>query len=279
MPLFFFLSGMCYSADRYTIREFNVRRLKTIMYPCMFLTFFVVTIQSIFLWQPEWRKLCHDLPNALWFLPIMYIACAMGDLILRLRNCKFCFIAFFCLFIFLHYITANGDEMPYRLHAVIPATLFYITGFTARNAFHQIMRINRVWITSILITILIVVPKLTGTELNLFKNVFSPYILCWGMSIIGILVTLLFSDKIAKIRKKGFMLHIKYATLWMGRNSLVIMGTHQIIRVIGRHYFHNLAANYSPIYTIPELVLMFVFSIAICHIINNHFPYIIGKNK
>ena len=74
MPLFFFLSGVCFNQDKYLkFSSFLCNRLKSLIWPCLCFTVLISIMQALILDIPI-SQLKTELPGALWFLPILFIA-------------------------------------------------------------------------------------------------------------------------------------------------------------------------------------------------------------
>lgn len=73
MPLFFFITGMCYNEKKYTLKNLFLKRWIQIIMPCIYFTILISSIE-ISLGYRQLSSLMINLPHALWFLPVLFLS-------------------------------------------------------------------------------------------------------------------------------------------------------------------------------------------------------------
>ena len=87
MPLFFIASGWTTNWNKYTIREFINRRIRTLLLPFVIYSTIVLMIQIHF----EWMTMDEWLSNgwggiALWFIPVLFLASIIAKILYTLKE-------------------------------------------------------------------------------------------------------------------------------------------------------------------------------------------------
>lgn len=90
MPLFFIISGMCFTNGKYKIKNLVKKRFKQLFLPAIWLTFISVIIIKLANHPYELSALGDALPGALWFLPVLFfvevIYCLFSNCSLLIRG-------------------------------------------------------------------------------------------------------------------------------------------------------------------------------------------------
>ncbi len=241
MPLFFCISGYLFST-RKKFKDFFISKLKTLIIP--YILFFIFSFAvSVTILHRELTlvdglkyfflggKFCANVCNwPLWYLQLFFIA-----------SCLFYFIAKIKYFLIRIIITAilftsslpiqqfcnrtfENEFVPFALNALCPALFFMLVAFEFRRIKDKLIPMFK--------------------DVNV-KPVVS--IVSFGLFVLGVLLAAGNSDEIIRLKSYTFLIyslmilqfvvlitqncHNKYI-IYMGRNSLVILGIHRVLLFI-----------------------------------------------
>ncbi len=72
MPLFFIISGMCFSKGKYDFPTFLQKRFKQLFLPSIYLTVVSIILMKLAHHAYDLSELLKGLPSGLWFLPVLF---------------------------------------------------------------------------------------------------------------------------------------------------------------------------------------------------------------
>lgn len=270
MPLFFFLCGLVYNHEKYSIfKVFFFAKIKQIMKPWFI---FVVISLFITLLIPSWREslfnisfkqVCMELyttdldsinNSSLWFLTNLFIVFNLYFILYKYILSKYnihwfvfvvvglslLFLKDFLYFISPHYICLIQNRLPFKIDTALVATLFFIAGSYLKKSIYidgLIERFNNVKVF-ILLIIFIVLSNMNGwANLNTydFGRIKLAY---YPIAFMGIFLVIILSRMLERCQK-GLFYKIKCFLLLYGKESLVIFGFQGILIRLYLLVFNN----------------------------------------
>lgn len=303
VPLFFFLSGILFSAAKYrSFGAFMKRQFWALVIPyisfSIFNYIFWILIyhnvgdnpysnEGINILAPilgtviAVRDLPWTLHNvALWFLACLFVAEILFYLIMKLTGGSHKKISI-CLFIssILGYLycTYVGVKMPWSFDAALTAVVFLGAGYLMKEKIYKI--INNITYLPFFLLINIITGSL-NSRVNLYENQYGNYVMFYISAFSGIFSVITFAKKFEKQLDK-----IKILT-FIGRNSLVYLGFHQYILFP----FIGIALENISFYRLDNIHVLIIKGISytliaavviapIAVFMNRYTPFLLGKRK
>lgn len=240
MPLFFLLSGMTYSGDRYNLKEFVLRKFKTIMIPYFIFNIVSVaislvlsmisletidgfgTIKSIlFNWgdRPVWFLMCLFLTECLYFVIDNFF----------IKNMKYRkFVVMLILFIiaWLNNAMKFAVMLPFCLDIIPTSMLFIMLGSYINEAQWGRLCDKRIMPVMFFGNLITVVISTHFFDMTIFMvtNEYGNY----PLAIIGALLGSCFVFSVSKFMEKTNTV-LKKIVMFIGRNSIVFYGFHTLV--------------------------------------------------
>ena len=270
MPLFFIISGYLFNYSNVkSFKEFINKKIKAYLIP--YVTFSIINILGYYLLSGlslivlrnnllETIKFCGI--GALWFLPVLFIAETIF-MFCKFNNKKIIYSVL--IFIGISGIALSiwvltRSFIALMLIRSMISLIFIIIGYSLCNV---IKNLNLKWYQIAIITIL-----------NIALAVINGYVDLWGIQFNNIILyfinSILGSLNIISISKK---INSKLLSFW-GRNTLIIMATHQLILTMFSKINIVNELNF-----ITKLILVLVIEYPIIVLINNYAPFLLGKFK
>lgn len=271
MPLFFFLSGVVFNREKYSINDFVKNRFNTLILPYIF--FYVLTYVYWLLiersmrsfdcdwWQPilglfygsQWHDLMiHN--GILWFLPCLFLTQLIVYMATGVRNrILMIFILVACVIIGLQF----EENLPWGLNIALVASQFFFIGWVVKKSIP--LKFDKKWLSilcAIVLFFFYVIGKMRfHNEVNMGECIYSNVYLFEIFSYIGITGTILLSAVIG--------LPTNRILTWLGKNSLVIFAIHQpvsrIIRFIVERTINGIDVQQNVLLSIlVTIVILFV---------------------
>ncbi len=241
MPLFFCISGYLFSTKK-RYKDFLVGKIKNLLIP--YVLFFIFSfVVSITILQRDITilngikylilggKNCAHVCNwALWYLQLFFIA---SNIFYFIAKIKYSFVRFFIMIMLFivslpiqQYCNQNfeNEYVPFALNALCPAIFFMLVAFEFRRIKEKL------------------VPKLNN---KLIRGIIP--VVSFGLFVIGILLAAGNSDEIIRLKSYTFLIYslfiLQFIVLicqncnnkyivYMGKNSLMILGLHRILLFI-----------------------------------------------
>lgn len=291
MPFFFFLSGYLYNPEKYPDwLTFTKQKIRTILWP--YLTFFTLNyIYWLFYFNskdyfaPIWQMLYSSNRLSAPFIPLWFLTCLfLVEIIFyflqkKLKGIQLPLIIS-ALAIIGFAIANRFIAMVWSLDIALIALLFYYLGFVFKTVNPTINFLKLRWIGLIGIGLLIFDFILAHYNNYQFSMIYRAYNRDWVFiltSISGTLGYLIW----AKILKQTVFARTK---IWefLGQNSLIILGLHEIAYYYVSDFFHyqlHIFPQISIIYAFIFTVLTLVLLTPIIYLINANLPFLVGRFK
>jgi acyltransferase len=291
MPLFFFLSGYLFSPTRTSsLTVLVAKKMKSLIVPYLFLS-----VGSYLWWLFEWKMGDHSEINvfkpiigtflairdtewtnhtgALWFLPCLFITELLFFCILRVSlNRKSLLLGGLVIVSLIGTIYHYYVNMPllWNIDAALMVVIFYGLGFLFKevNDFKKVISLKSL----ILLVPISLTMGISNEEVDLLHNTYGNYLMFYFAAISGLLVIVL----ISKEMKRNFVMQ------YLGRNSLVIFGVNPFILAVIRRLIilpPGMPTIMSILIGVGYTIVTLLISVPIIYIINNYFPFILGKRK
>ena len=292
MPLFFFVSGMCFNVDKYCSKlngAFLKSRIKSLLVPLLmamliFCTVFLITGYEYY--TPD-MILDMRVPFALWFLVSLFccqtaywlwclIAKAVGRIPLYISEALFVMANVAVAVMF----ESNNIELPFSLHNVPLAIAFYGFGHLLRNTIinamehasgmKSLVRFGIIAFEILYLAAFIVY----GDDAISFADNHLPH--PWPLTL---MVSLLSIDAVMKISNEIDKAKSRPAT-FIAR-CLNYLGTNTLTILIFHMWWMRLCKDFlRPIIGIGiEPLLVWLLLIPTIYIINRYTPWIVGKRR
>ena len=282
MPLFFFISGVCFNRTRYSdknsIRDFLHKRLNQLLIPLFASMVLFLSLNSLFgLGTYNMYSLCHlGFPPAMWFVFSLFIIEATYFFLnITFGKSRHFNIIIATTSLMLAFIVAyNNYILPASLSSVPIGMTFFSTGILAQKylfLYHDGLIKNRY--RYLYATLLLCVPLVYvlcfPTPIDLCRG-FLPgsMILPVIIAFIGIAAILSVSILLEKINVN----YINRLLCYLGRNTLTILMFHLFFINVSSEYLRPLLGG---IGTEPLTVWIWLF--IIIPIVNRYFPFLAGR--
>lgn len=241
MPLFFFLSGYCFSKKHVDFKTFAIKKFTSLMIP--YITFSIIWILYDCLLQLRVGNLSIDIfvneiktylvqirVNAIWFLPCLFLIELVFYWIRRISKDKSVgILTVGIIFTVLGYLYRNFININLFWNSdVVPSMiLFFIIGYIVKNITifqnqSRKMQISLFAIFSVSNILLNTINLLffEPHKVSVFGNNYCNYLLFYSSAFFGIFAIIELSKLLENNRK---------IITYIGANSLVYFGLHQII--------------------------------------------------
>lgn len=273
MPIFFIISGcLCrYSNNKRNFKEFTYSKIRTLLLP--YIVFSIIYITFKFILSGSTNSLMWDYiyvftmygVGPCWFLPALFMAETIFYLLSKVikKDISLLVASIFIFLIGLFISNTDYNLIMFVIDRSLFALFFYMVGYCS---FEIISKIN---LNYLLITILIIgnaiLSHING-NIDLWSLKFNNIVLYVLCSIIG-------SFSILFLLKKFNSNKLMY----IGKNSLIIMATHDIIIMILKKFIDINFNDYFIGFLI--FILVMCIQIPIIKLINKYTPWMIGRFK
>lgn len=274
MPLFFFLSGVCFS-NKYTFLALAKKRFRQMVLPTFWFSLISILVVDGLELQVEWWDWSNHFPFALWFLPILYITELLAWLICnKITNKVGLAIFLFLLLLVPHLLTHFSIDLFYSIAAIPSALFFYLIGYSLKKIVCEFnFRINVVGLLLAALNVIIV--RYGHVSVELASGHVSPFLIAELAAFAGFFSCLCFSKELTY---GGGKYKLKQILIWLGQNSLCLMLVHQLIKeVLDKYVLSFIDSNF--IVIVLQVLLTLVFSVLITRLVTNYIPFIIGRKS
>lgn len=294
MPLFFFLSGCVFSDKNIATGKFILKKFKSIIIPYIFFSAIYIAIDIIMEFLNKslnFDFVLNELnlyfvvtrEHAIWFLPCLFFVEVLFFFIYKVSRKNYIFIC--CVTVVLltfgiMYKKFIGTNLPYNLNLVLIAFPFFALGYLLKKIkfYQERLAFN---FSSLAIIIVLLIFNIITDYFNIkyfephyvgiWQNEYCNFILFYLSAFFGIFATITFS----KVFENKFNA-IKY----IGRNSIIYLGFHQVFFFVCRSLIQKLNlpeyVNYL-IWIVTIILTIIVLSFINKIIINSPFKFLIGK--
>lgn len=273
MPFFFMISGLMFTpskADNY--KRYLERKAKTMIIPYLF--FLLCNMWYLWIWGmeiPLSMFTIGDKVGAYWFLQVLFPVVLINALTIKYAKKKWIYLVCCILLSLVSYTLYKLNiHLPYRLEVIGIASLYYGIGYILSSYIRK-------WevpyyITFIIITIVFVAAQFLP-RLDLNYNIMGWYIPNIALACLGSIMIMLIAKKLSNWQPNNI---IKRILLWMGGNSIIIMGLSQPINMSLKYTLNYFALPHSISFCIQH-ILLWLFLFAISYILTQYTPILIGK--
>ena len=256
IPMFFYLSGMVFSPQKYpTFNAFFLRRVKSLLLPYIIYSFVtwliwvlyvVISHQQVHsIWMPLLETfiargsegyLIHNVP--LWFVPCLFITelfyfwiSKFKDIVIIFIGCIFAIVSY-CLVNFVHIF--DFTTLPWSIEVSMMALIFYALGhLTIKNIGQdkilQLINDNKLYsygLALLLFSCVFIIAYMNGSPSMGHARLNNPFLFYTG-AIGGIVAAIISSVLYSNITNIN---HLKKWLLWFGSNSFIAMAIHNPIK-------------------------------------------------
>lgn len=278
MPLFFIISGACFSLDRNMFfLDFIKKRSCQLIVPIVGFSLLTLLIKCLLEGNLNPLYILHwQLPDVLWFLLILYFTELIAWYILSTVKHKdikdyAVYIAIVVLFVFAIITSKLCLWSPFSILTLFSALAFYILGHIKRKIIFNVSTCRYKWLQLILsFSFCAIVVRIVGNSMQMYCNqfdcidVFTAIVGTWGVLILSAIV-IDFRYKLPK--------NILY---WLGRNTLCIMCTHSLLIESAFRLFGTSISDYAMKHIVC-LTFIWIGLYLITVLINKYIPWILGK--
>ena len=292
IPLFFFLSGMTLNVAKYTsFFEFFVKKFKTIVVPCFLMNISVFSIKS-FILQPQFilkidiiyfikAMIVADRMHIyyqLWFLNVLFLAELVCYFAIKYSDTLYKYIIVFIVLVLFGSLGKKLYEMKFWLiwsFDLVPyASIFILSGYVLRKNLATLQRYFRK-VYFLPVVAVSIIGGVYNTRVDLYYQQINSTSLYFVAAFFGIWASFILFKNIPNIP----------ILERIGGNTLIYYAYHSpIVLYILDIIMEQLAGKYTGIFVsnyiiaIVELFLAIILCELIAKIINNTFPFIIGKS-
>lgn len=261
MPLFFFISGLCYNHLKYDFKKLLRVRTRQLLIPLVLFSVILYVLRFAVL-QTTYFNSDLIFPDATWFLFVLFLSEMIGYFIIDKSPLIAILIGLTGVALF-----HIGIHLPNCLGSVPMATLYYCLGYKAKKH-NLIYNKTIVWGG----VIILLYSNFNKTYLDMKWSIFP-----FGsviLSLLGIIMTLTFCKYIKKQTKLIKVL------IFFGKNTLVIMAVHLFFLTIAVDYIkpHLSGSLFEMIaYKVIQQIVMWIGVLSCIYVINNKARWMIGK--
>lgn len=274
MPLFFFLSGMCFKNDGITFKEFLAKKIKTLILP--YFTFSVIWIAfesalsilnhsfSLNFLLREFKSYLLQIRNhAIWFLTCLFVLELVFFVISKVLKRKLFLVVFTILFLLLGVIYREriNANLVWNIDIIPMAMPFFTLGFLLKPYILKIKGNNlRLFLAFIICMIMNQITNAVNCKffgkhyIGMYENSYCNYILFYLSAFLGIMAIV----ELSKVFEKSI---IKKPLIYIGKNSLLYFGLHQILLLIAQIIINHLNLTNALIIVIWLLIVVATFLI------------------
>ena len=306
IPLFFFLSGIVFSIDKYSnFKSFFIKKVKTILVPMvlfsLIIIFFNYLYRGLLLGKKDYSMLYlknrlidivfhirgrSEEPSALqtllWFLVCLFVVQMIMYFIIKITKNKTLLILLSCCILFAIgavYMSLKFPLIPWYFENALVLILFFGLGYIIKNEQVFFNRINKLYLAPLFL--IINLSTMYFNYLYMGKKAIGLAASQIGMpllylleSLSGILFCVIIFSRIKKCRPLSYI----------GKNSLIYYGMESVMAFIPDIIFFNVLhinvakmGNFSIIIYIMYVVIVCLATVPIVELINRKMPFIKGQ--
>lgn len=270
MPLFFIISGLCFSEKRYpSFRHFVINKVKTLLLPCIYFSILTTLFSTVTNNKAAYKSLfTENLPGALWFVLVLFFS----ELIYYfIRKCGTNNIIIFVSLLIGIMLNRYDIKLSHSICSVFTATFYYGLGHILKSKLKRISSLkNKIIFGFILLSIPGVLVFVSKQTINLSNNYIPrPEIVYVLTSILGTVGILLLS-------MLKFNNTCKSVILFIGKNTFTILSLHMLFIGISSQYIMPTIQN-KFLYKLYEQVFIWVLLYFSIIFINKNAKWILGK--
>ena len=283
MPLFFILSGLLFNPSKYkNLWEFLTKKSKGLVFPYVFFSTITLLVLVFIYHDNRFLDVAKNgwEGSALWFIPVLLFTELIYYILESFLNAIFLYIALICFALLGWYFSDVRIQLLYNFEVVLTAIAFYGIGHLFSKAINKLLSNNNwklIMISIICLTFNIIFCYLNNVKLDLAVNEVGILPYTYISALCGFLAIAAASSF---IEKNFFFEKITFKSIliYLGSNSIVILGIHQIIKMVLADEILKLNISKPASITLRHLLLWIVMYIAI-QVINRYIPIVLGKSN
>ena len=291
MPAFFFLSGYCFS-NRRKISEFIVNKLKTIVLPIFTLGLggsILVGLMMMLLKHEavDWKWIFlnpivqYGEHSLLWYLAALFVVMLVFYGLTKLFKDKqsaliiSSFVLGFGSYCFIKFV---GTTLPWSIDTALVALPFVASGYCLKNS-EKSAQFGKIWVSIVSFAVCIisgVVNTIFFSGIEMHTNMYGNILLFYVSALSGCIMVCSASMLI----RENKMLE------YFGRNSLIFYAFEPIqyfanflLKTFGFLDADNPNKLICSVVSIFAIVFITAASCVVAAIVNNMFPFLVGKKK
>ena len=239
MPFFFFISGMLYINGDRSIKDYTIRKCKSLLAPFWWWNLIFYPVFFILYYWKNWHLLVavkeigeivltlSKVPflGATWFLPALFWVSVIVHIIITLLKNRKSADAVLLIIGIVVAILGFQITFPYKLSRVFICALFYVFGYL----YQKYIRQHIAYYVSTMIAIVSIVAYVFCAGNNIFYmggNIYKYKTLFVFGALLAIYFTLWLSETLAKAGEDNFA--IKKVT-YLGKNTLDLLIWHALV--------------------------------------------------
>ena len=231
MPLFFIASGWTTSWNRYSVKEFIKRRIKSLMIPFCVYSIVVLTIKEIVIGGGDLVSwFCQGWGGfALWFIPVLFFAVLIGRIVYVVNNLILRYLLMLALIALGAILSYGKISLPWAISTVPYATFLVLLGSELRKL-SKYIDYPRWWmlLSGFIFTVIIS----HFWRLDMAWNKITPVIPITIGAVSGTLMIFTLSSYIAKYTKL-----CSKVLQAVGRETYIVVAYSQITIIMLNKYF------------------------------------------
>lgn len=287
MPLFFFASGYLFKKKK--IGNFLIGRYKNLIIPyflfsiislCLF--FLTANIGDVKIPQSEQLKKIlgvfygngindYMFNITIWFLLCLFIVEFIFQLIMEFTNSTISLIVILILFSIIGYLDSKfmTIRLPWSIDVAFTGIVFYGIGYLFKGKKYEITNYQKIPLILLLVSISLV-SCYFNAKVDMNHNELGNFILFYLSALSGIAYISIIS---VDFRNSSFL-------SFLGRNSLIIVGTHTLLLIILGSFFKNYVCidnTFLKVISLTSVVILFEYFIIL--FFNKYLYIFIGGKK
>ncbi|WP_075557275.1 acyltransferase family protein [Parabacteroides timonensis] len=268
MQLFFIISGLFFSPDKYLLVDFLKRKAKSLLLPyfsfaliTIFLCLIVNWIRGEELYPIEnilkgivfSNRAIFPITGALWFLQCLFFAELFFFFIVKIKNKVILMILLGFIASLSYWQSISNVWFPFAIDSALSAVVFIGVGYLFKSYMNKInISKNQILSWAIIILFISLITIFYNGQVNPRICTYGNIYLFFFNAIIGTIGWYLFSAYLFK-SKFEYYSFLSY----IGRNSIIYLGLNQLI-ILALYHIFNLMYNFD------YFILKAVRNIAIC---------------
>lgn len=296
MPLFFYLSGFLFSADKYnSTLDFIKRKAQTLLLP--YLSFFVlIYIYWLLAIQKVWLNPVGSLQpildffygsthlktifTPLWFLPALFLVEVIFYLIYK-KTKKW--LVYTSVLVAILGLSLNNVSLPWNIGTAMVAILFFMVGFKSKDTMTNLQTTGRKTFVFPLALIFLIINLLffkLNSLVDLLPNHYGNFVWFILSALGGIGAVIAISFLLSQKKNK-----LIDSIIFIGRNSLIIFAFHPIGIILAKMIVGSVSkiGNW-PIHDDKSLFFGILYSLIaillvlpLIFVLNRYLPFLLGK--
>lgn len=298
MPLFFFISGYLFNANKYNFRKYTVKRVYSLIVPYFLFgiinyIFWIVLVKtSLFitndnLFDPIKYLLTINttvhlpIANALWFLTCLFIVeISFFALVKYIKNNNLSLAIVLIMFSLIGYFypLLTNIRLYWGIDIAFTAIVFYGFGylFKANKSSLNFFYKPKIY-TIIPLFIISMIFELLNGQVALMKIIYNNYLYYYVSAFASILAYITLSIYLCNIE---FISNLKIykVFLYIGKNTISILALNQVLILVLQKITVSIPINGNVKQLINSMIVIAI-SVPISYFLNKYFPIIVGKGE